>query len=452
MYWKELHTMNRTVVALYDDLSTAQHVVSNLVDAGISRDSISLVANDASNEYSKHLSGGHHTRAHGEDAVSAGEGAGFGALVGAVTGVLAGLGAMAIPGIGPVVAAGPIIAGLTGGTVGAVAGAATGGIVGGLVKTGVPEEEAGMYAEGVRRGGTLVVVHTDENLASQANAIMNRHNPVDIDERSSTWQNEGWTGFNETSEPLSGSQIQSTSYRSTESAKPMTEVRANENETVLPVVEEELQVGKREVERGGVRIFTRVEETPVEEQVTLREERVNIERRPVDRPIDTQDIAAFQDQSIELRERGEEVIVNKTARVVEEVVVNKEVEQHTETVRDTVRRTDVEVERTGDTITTGTTATSGSIMSDDFTTYDSDFQTHYTSNFANSGYTYDQYMPVYRYGYNLGSDQRYSNMQWSDIEPDARRAWEERNPNTWEQFKDSIKYGFERFRNRMSGR
>ena len=114
-------------------------------------------------------------------------------------------------------------------------------------------------------------------------------------------------------------------------------------ETAIPVVEEELHVGKREVERGGVRVESRVTETPVEEQVQLREERVHVERRPVDRPVgDAENL--FREGTLEVSERAEEAVVAKEARVVEEVVVGKEVAERTETVRETVRRTDVSVE------------------------------------------------------------------------------------------------------------
>jgi uncharacterized protein (TIGR02271 family) len=116
------------------------------------------------------------------------------------------------------------------------------------------------------------------------------------------------------------------------------------------VVEEELKVGKREVERGGVRVESRVEETPVTEEVQLREERVHVERRPVDRPVTDTD-KAFREGTLEVTERAEEAVVSKSARVVEEVVVGKEVEERTETVRDTLRRTDVDVQEVNSTDT-----------------------------------------------------------------------------------------------------
>jgi uncharacterized protein (TIGR02271 family) len=127
-------------------------------------------------------------------------------------------------------------------------------------------------------------------------------------------------------------------------------------EEVIPVAEEQLRVGKRDVSHGRVRIRSYVVETPVEEQVTLREERVAVERRPVDRALGDAE-QAFQERTIEAEERGEEAVVSKEARITEEVVVRKEAEQRTETVSDTVRQTEVEVEdERGNTISgTGTT-------------------------------------------------------------------------------------------------
>ena len=125
------------------------------------------------------------------------------------------------------------------------------------------------------------------------------------------------------------------------------------DETAVPIVEEQLRVGIREVERGGVRVTTRVEETPVEEQVTLREERVHVERHPVDRPVaDAELTDLLQEGTVEMRMRGEEVVADKQARVVEEVVVRKDVEERTETVRETVRRTAVDVQEVGGTTRT----------------------------------------------------------------------------------------------------
>lgn len=123
-----------------------------------------------------------------------------------------------------------------------------------------------------------------------------------------------------------------------------------EEEGVIPVVEETLRVGKRDTEHGRIRVRSYVTEIPVSEQVSLRQEHVDVQRRPVDRPLTDAD-AAFRDRTIEAVEHREEAVVSKEARIVEEVVIQKDTAEHTETVKDTVRRQDVEVEdsRTGTT-------------------------------------------------------------------------------------------------------
>lgn len=119
----------------------------------------------------------------------------------------------------------------------------------------------------------------------------------------------------------------------------------HEGEMAIPVIEEEIRIGKRAVETGGVRVSTHVEERPVEESVTLHEERVHVERRAVNEPVAAGNVEAFKEGVVEVSLMGEEVVAQKQARVVEEVVINKETIEHQETVRDTVRRTDVEVEQ-----------------------------------------------------------------------------------------------------------
>ena len=180
--------MAKTVVALYDNFDTARSAVEALVDAGFDRSDLSLVANDANGKYADYVN---------DDGVSAGEGAGFGAVVGA----LVGLGVALIPGVGPVLAAGPLAAALFAG-IGAASGAVTGGVVAGLVDFGIPEEHAETYAEGIRRGGTLVSVHvTQDEWADRAQTVLNRYNPVDINERSGEWHASGWTGYDAAAAP-----------------------------------------------------------------------------------------------------------------------------------------------------------------------------------------------------------------------------------------------------------
>ena len=190
--------MAKTIVALYDEFDTAQDVLEDLLEAGFSRENVSLMASDATGEHARRYTS---TDQVGED-VSAGEGAGFGAVVG----TLIGLGVALIPGIGPVLGAGPLAVALTAG-IGAAAGAITGGITAALIDLGVDEEDAGYYAEGLRRGGTLVSVTVDEAWIDRAEQIMNRHNPVDIDHRAAYWRETGWSEFSTESTPYSADEI-----------------------------------------------------------------------------------------------------------------------------------------------------------------------------------------------------------------------------------------------------
>src|SRR5688500_2026147 len=174
----------KTIVGLFDNYSDAQSAVSELEAAGFDRDSISVFANRGDQP------GGGSSAASTESGSDTAERTMAGAVAGGGVGLLAGLALAMIAGVGPILAGGPLAAGLTGAGIGAVAG----GMVGALPSAGVPEEHAHYYAEGVRRGGTLVTLACDDEDAKQAMDILNRHNPVDIDQRSRQWQAGGWQG------------------------------------------------------------------------------------------------------------------------------------------------------------------------------------------------------------------------------------------------------------------
>ncbi|MFC0252058.1 DUF2382 domain-containing protein [Massilia consociata] len=204
----------------------------------------------------------------------------------------------------------------------------------------------------------------------------------------------------------------------------------------IPVVEEQLSVGKREVQRGGVRIYSRVRETPVNETVSLREEHVDVQRRPVNQPLGAGDSAAFREQSIEMRETAEEPVVEKSARIVEEVTVGKQVSERQEQIHDTVRHTEVDVQRLD-----GTMARSD--MRDD----DSYFRNHFTSTYGVSGESYDDYAPAYSYGSQMARSGRFTGRQWDQVENDLRSDWDTRNsggPSTWEKMKAAVRQGWDR--------
>lgn len=212
-----------------------------------------------------------------------------------------------------------------------------------LFGTDETHEDVGLYAEAVRRGGVVLSVNAaDDAQMQRAEDILQRFGAVDIDERATQWRQEGWMG--DTTAPGAatlGATDTASSRAATAAGASATDTRAT-----IPVVQEELQVGKRAVRRGGLRVFSRVVETPVQETVNLREEHATIQRRAVDRPATEADLAAaVQSGTIEVRETVEEPVVAKSARVVEEIEVGKQVTERAETVRDTVRHTDVQVER-----------------------------------------------------------------------------------------------------------
>ncbi len=228
--------MNKTIVALYDDIVVARQVVEDLVNANFARSSISLITNDAHNQYSHYLDKDYVPK---EDAVTAGEGARFGSVVGALTGLLVGAAALTIPGLGLAIAAGPIVGALTG----IVAGAITGGIAGALVKSGVPEDEAPYYAEGIRRGGTLISIQTSDTL--RVEDIMNRNGSTNIHERINLWRQEGWKGFDGESiekKDTDASPVVTFSAPPPATARVMPIHRNTLPLTVTPVVEEETQI------------------------------------------------------------------------------------------------------------------------------------------------------------------------------------------------------------------
>jgi uncharacterized protein (TIGR02271 family) len=258
----------------------------------------------------------------------------------------------------------------------------------------VPEEDRYTYAEGLRRGSVLVSAQVDDSRIDRAMDVLERHGAVDLEEREAEWRRGGWSGYAATGNaaavgavsdgsrtgiaamPGTGASapdgtpgnppgtmlsrgVDQVAGTNVSGAHPENEARGAgvagtasaraaatgtlHGEEAIPIVEERLRVGKREVDRGRVRVRSYVVETPVQEQVTLREERVDVERRAVDRPVADAD-RPFEERTIEATESAEEAVVAKEARVTEELVVRKGAEERVQTVQDTVRRTEVEVE------------------------------------------------------------------------------------------------------------
>jgi hypothetical protein len=291
-----------TVIGTYKDITEAQRVVTALREAGYTNEQISLVASNTDERYREWVRdhNGVDVNVVDED-VSGGEGAIVGGIEGGVIGMALGLGALAIPGIGPIVAMGPLLGGLIGAGVGAV----TGGITAALIDLGVPEDDIDAYAEATRRGYVLVIAsNLNDAQMDKVEDVMNLYDVVDIDERSDYWRSEGWTSYDPETDPYT-----------------LTEYERERN--------------------------------------------------------------ALSDNSF---------------------------------------------------------------YDDDFNTYHDDFHTHYTTHYANTNFTFDDYKPGYHYGYTLATNPRYrSYSTWAELEPEARREWNTQyQDSAWENFKDSVRYGWEK--------
>jgi hypothetical protein len=190
---------DKTVVASFNRLADASAAMRDLRAAGFAETEINLVASRAARDVASDA---------GDVVADTASGAATGALAGGALGGAAGLAVslmgLAIPGIGPILAAGPIAAALAGAGAGAVAG----GVVGALTDVGVSETDAQIYAESVRRGGAVVTVRTDEARAAAAEEILDRHDAVDIEERVAEWKRSGWSGYDPDAPEWSAAQIE----------------------------------------------------------------------------------------------------------------------------------------------------------------------------------------------------------------------------------------------------
>ena len=200
------------------------------------------------------------------------------------------------------------------------------------------DEDRYAYREGLRRGGFRLCAEVDEDEdADKIISILEQTSGVDLEERQKSWRSEGW-GAGVANREAGGSENR-------------TSKRGNiVDEERIPIVEEQLRVGKREIERGGVRVRSYLEERPASESVNLREEHVNVERRPVDQPISSANLDRddlLKEREVEIRANAEKAVVAKEARVKEEVIIQKTADQRTEKVEGTVRNTRVEVDEAG---------------------------------------------------------------------------------------------------------
>lgn len=293
---------------------------------------------------------------------------------------------------------------------------------------GGDDADRSRYEDAVRGGNVLLSIHAREDQVDDIADILERHSPIDVHESAAT-AGESITSGAPVAEDRATERTKAT--RATENAAPA---------GAIPVVEEELQVGKRRVLRGGVRVYSRVVERPVEESINLSEDHVRVERRPTDRPVTDADLRSGQGNVVEVQEFAEEPVVAKNARVVEEVRIGKETTQRTENIQDSVRHTEVDVQQIPAERGTG----AGDLAYDD-----TDFRNDFQSRYGSSGDTYETYAPAYRYGYEMASDPRYKGRSYDEIESQLKSDYSNRYPNsTWEKIKDSVRYGW----NKVTGR
>ncbi len=274
--------MSTTLVGIFDDFTAAQRAVQQLSQAGIKQGDISIARNDEGRGYTTY--GGANSADY---------------------------------------------------TTGTSVGDSISNFFDGIFGTDINDDERGVYAESVRRGSTVVIVNTDDQMLDRAADVLNNAGAVDVDRRHAQYRESGYKQFDQKA-PL----------YDTEQTRTETQNYAKQGEVALPVIEEQINVGKRVVQRGGVRVHTRVTERPVEGKVNLHEENVTVERHRVDRAATDADFAAVKEGDFTVTTKAEVPVVAKEAHVVEEVVVGKNVTEREETVRDSVKRTDVDVEET----------------------------------------------------------------------------------------------------------
>lgn len=205
--WEEIKTMARTIIGLYDDFADAQATMNDLLASCLSRDEVSLIANNSGERFApvdtpKTNEAGLSTSVAG--------GAAEGAVIGGLTALAASLVVMLLPGVGPILAVGPLATALSGAGIGAVGG----GLIGGLASADISEEEAGYFAEGVRRGGALVLARvSNEDCTSQVEDILRRRNPVDMTERGGYYRATGYAGYNADSPHMTPEEIDAEAER-----------------------------------------------------------------------------------------------------------------------------------------------------------------------------------------------------------------------------------------------
>lgn len=349
-------SQNSAVVGVFEDRDRAEQAVNDLRQAGFTDDQIGFAYRGEEGAQS-----GTTDISHGDDAGDAAGGAASGILTGGVLGGLLGAGAaLLIPGFGPAIAGGILAATLGGAAIGATAG----GLIGALTGMGVPEEEAQYYSGEFESGRIIVTVQADGR-RQEAVAILQRYGAYDAatgSAQASTYNTGSGYDTTTTTTSTTASTIGSSTTGDHAHAGGQalaTGIAGAEGVERVELREEELIPVKQATEAGQVQVRKTVREEEREIPVTLRREEVSIERNAVNRPIEGGEIGNLQDEVISVPIYEENVELRKQGRVAEEVVINKEMVQETETLRGTARREELDIQRTGDVRVQGDAGTQG---------------------------------------------------------------------------------------------
>lgn len=360
-------------------------------------------------------------------------------------------------------------------------------VVENLTRVGVPGEEAREYTSRLASGKALVLVKASEAAARRAVTVMERNSVKEVDQGS---RGAAESAFSPNPGVVPARAAAATPAVPSASRAGAAGIReqATSREAKIPVVEEEMKVGKREVAGQAVRVFAHVVEEPIEKEITLRQEHVNVERRPADRAATERDLREFKEGVIEMRETAEEPVVSKEARVVEEVVVSKEATQENRAIRDSLRKTEVDIEKNPSSASrpesvgkadraaieasraagAGVRTSEGSApvprdgnertlaREDVARARDIEDQKAAASNPAqftpeanpfrdssggNAGATPENEY-AFTYGQTLASDPRHRGKDWEAVEPEVRREWATHKKGAWEEFKEMVRHAW----------
>jgi uncharacterized protein (TIGR02271 family) len=330
----------------------------------------------------------------------------------------------------------------------------------------IPEPDCSVYLAGVREGGTLITANVADSAVPRAASILGSFNMVNVSRRaddltrkaqsfrpSATGATAGAAATASRAASDIGGAAKSAANtltgRTTEPVRqkpalPVPSAASDAtsqkqygltspvgNDNVLEVIEEDMEVGKEQVERGRMRIYNVVTEREVAQNVPLRDETLRVQRRPVNRAVNV-DPEIFKPRSFEMVEMDEVAKVKKTAHVVEEVTLGKDVVDKIETIKQTLRRQDVQVEEVP--------------AARPFESYQDQFKGFYDKNLVASGVSYENVLPSFKFGHSLAMREPFRSSPWSAVEVDAHRIWDERNPGTWDQNKGLVKYAWETVR------